>query len=203
MLSLRRAEPSAATFERLLAAGFLDTAMADLLRRAARARRNILVCGPAASGKTALLVALARDREEVRVATVARHRAFRSAAATRVELVVQADGASLPVLLSAAGGLRPELLVADSLRLEDIPALVERFARGPRGTIAALEPATLAAGLSHAVDLVVRTARGRDGLCRIVSLQDASGTVLFAFDGGHFQRRGSDAAIAALAGTVR
>jgi Flp pilus assembly CpaF family ATPase len=203
VLSLRRPEPATATFDRLLAAGFLDAAMADLLRHAARARRNVLVSGPAASGKTALLVALARDREEVRVATVARHRAFRSALATRVELVAQDGGASLPVLLSAAGGLQPDLVIVDTLRLEDIPALVERLSRGPRGTIAAVEPASFAAGLTHAVDLVVRTTRGKDGLCRIVSLQDAAGTVLFAFEGGHFVRRGPDAAFAALAGTLR
>ena len=170
--------------------------MADLLRVAVRSRLNILVSGPAGSGKTALLAALARDIEEARVVTVARHRAFRTAAPQRIELVAQGEAAPLPALMSAGASLRPDLLVVDSVQLEDVPELVERLSRGTRGTVAALEPASLAAGLAHAVDVVVRLGRGADGRYRVVSLQDAEGMAVFVHESGHFVRRSTRPAFA-------
>ncbi len=189
VLALRRAEPGAATFERLIAADILSQPMADLLRIAARCRLNVLVSGPSASGKTALLAALARDVEDARVVTVAPHRAFRSVAPARIELVAQAETAPLPALLAAGASLRPELLVVDSVQLEDVPVLVERLSRGTRGTIAAIEPTSLAAGLGHAFDLVVRLGRSADGRHRVLAMQDAAGALLFVHEGGQFERR--------------
>src|SRR5262249_6586952 len=51
VLALRRAEPGEATLERLVRAGMLAPAMADLLRIAARSGLNVLVSGPAGAGK--------------------------------------------------------------------------------------------------------------------------------------------------------
>jgi hypothetical protein len=118
VLVLRRGAAGEATFERLVALAILDRAMADLLRIAARCRLNMLVVGPARSGKTALLAALARDLGEVRVVTLARHRAFHWPSPSKVELVVPADSA-FATLLAAAAQLAPHLLVVDPVRPHD------------------------------------------------------------------------------------
>jgi pilus assembly protein CpaF len=191
VLVLRRAEPGEATFERLIAAGMMTRAMADLMRIAAHCRLNVLVVGPASSGKTALLAALAHDLGEARLVTIARHRAFRSALPARIELVAEGGETSLRALLAAASSLRPDLLILDSVQIGDMPALVERLSYG-RGTAAAIETSMLAMGPPNAVDLVVRLARGGDGLCRVVSMQDAVGTVAFAHEAGQFLRRSAN-----------
>lgn len=197
VLTLRRGEPGAATLERLVRSGMLAPAIADLLRLAARSGLNVLVSGPEGSGKTALLAAIARDLDGVaRVVTVARHRQFRWAAPTKVELVVS-QVSPYPVVLAAAARLRPQLLVLDSIRLEDVPELGERLLRGERGTLAALGSDAMAAGLARSVDVVVRLSRGRDGLSHAVSLEDASGQPVFVHDDGAFRLRATAPAFAA------
>jgi len=198
VLTLRRGEPGAATLDRLVRAGMLAPAIADLLRLASRSGLNMLVSGGAGSGKTALLAAIARDVDGVaRVVSVARHRQFRWAAPSKVELVVS-QAAPYPALLVAAARLQPALLVLDSIGLADVPALSERLRRGERGTLAAVEPEAMAAGLARSADLVVRLERGRDGLSRAVSLEDANGQPVFVHEGGAFHRRTTAPAFAPI-----
>jgi pilus assembly protein CpaF len=198
VLTLRRGEPGTATLERLVRSGMLAPAIADLLRIAARSGLNMLVSGPKGSGKTALLAAIARDLDGVaRVVTVARHRHFRWAAPSKVELVVS-HASPYPVVLAAAGRLQPSLLVLDSIRVEDVPALGERLLRGERCTLAAVEPDAMAAGLARSVDLVVRLGRGPDGLSHAVSLEDANGQPVFVHDDGAFLRRAAAPAFASM-----
>jgi type IV secretory pathway ATPase VirB11/archaellum biosynthesis ATPase len=162
VLAIRRGDPGEATFERLIASELLDSRAADLLRIAARSRLSIMVAGPRGSGKTALLAAIARDLEGMRVVTVAPHRAFRWPSLTKVELV--AEPAGLRSLIDAAVRLRPDLLVLDSVASRDLP-------NGRRGVIAGVD-ADLAAG---SADLVVKLGRATDGLFRVLALQDANG----------------------------
>ena len=198
VLTLRRAEPGTATLDRLVRAGMLAPAIADLLRIAARSGLNVLVNGPAGSGKTALLAAIARDLDGVaRVVSVARHRQFRWTAPSKVELVAS-QASSYPALLAAAARLRPVLLVLDSIGLEDAPALGERLLRGERGTLAAVGPEAMAAGLARSADLVVRLERGRDGLARAVSLEDINGQPVFVHEDGAFRRRAATPGFAAI-----
>ncbi len=188
VLAMRRPDPGTAKFDRLIAAGLMAPAMADLLRLAARSRLKILVAGQAGAGKTSLLAALAHDMEDARVVTVARDRAFGWASGTKVELVAT-DGIPFPAVLAAGFGLQPHLLVVDAVRIDDIPVLVERLARASHGTVAAIELDALAAGLAQSVDIVVRLTRGSDGAFRVVSVQDSARTTLFVYEGGRFQRR--------------
>jgi type IV secretory pathway ATPase VirB11/archaellum biosynthesis ATPase len=198
VLTLRRGEPGTATLERLVRSGMLAPAIADLLRIAARGGLNMLVSGPEGSGKTALLAAIARDLDGVaRVVTVARHRQFRWPAPSKVELVVS-QASPYPVVLAAAARLQPSLLVLDSIRLEDVPSLGERLLRGECGTLAALGPDAMAAGLARSVDLVVRLGRGRDGLSHAVSLEDANGQPVFVHDDGAFRRLAAAPAFAPI-----
>jgi pilus assembly protein CpaF len=188
VLALRRAEPGEATLERLTRAGMLAPAMADLLRISARSGLNMLVSGPQGSGKTALLAALARDLDGVaRVVTVARHRQFRWSSTTKVELVASA-ASSYPVMLAAAARLRPAVLVLDSAQSADIAVVGERLLRGERGTLVAIEPET-PTSVARSADLVMRLARGQDGLPRVTSMEDGAGQSMFIHTGGEFRRR--------------
>lgn len=188
VLVLRRGEPGNATFERLIAAGTLDRPMADLLRIAARCRLDVLVVGPEGSGKTALLAALARDLDGARVVTLARHREFRRASASKVELVVPSD-ASFASLLAAGARLRPDLLIVDPVRPRDAPALTELLSGGGGGIVAALEPPAMVGMPRRAVDLFVRLGRLRDGLFGVVAMEDSTGAQIFVREDGRFHRR--------------
>jgi type IV secretory pathway ATPase VirB11/archaellum biosynthesis ATPase len=188
VLVLRRGAPGEATFERLIASAILDRPMADLLRLAARSRLNVLVVGPAGSGKTALLAALARDLgDEARIVTVARDRAFRWRSASKVELVVP-EGPAFATLLAAAAQLGPHLLILDAVRAVDVPAVAELLSRGGRGIVAALEPPSTAGLPRRSVDLVVRLDRVRDGLCGVVAMEDENGAPIFAHRAGGLGR---------------
>lgn len=199
ILTLRRGDPGDATFERLIAAGRLDRPMGDLLRLATRSRLNVLVVGPEGSGKTALLAAMARDLGDARVVTLARHREFRGPSPSKVELVL-APEAPLATLLAAGLQLRPDLLIIDSVRPADTPSFLDILSRGLRGIVAAGEAKAMASAPREAVDLVVRLGPSRGGLFVVVSMEDATGTQVFAHDDGGFHRR---TAVPSFAGAVQ
>jgi len=188
VLILRRAQPGEATLERMIAGGLLDRPVADLLRLGARSRLNMLITGPRGSGKTALLAAVMRDLDAaVRVVTVARHRQFRWAAASKVELTAS-PAAPFSALIEAGARLEPELLVLDSVQREDVAALSGRLLRGGAGTLASLAPDAMSAELARAADLVVRIDRAGDGPFRIVGVEDSLGDVVFRHDGDRLVR---------------
>lgn len=196
VLVLRRGEPGAATFERLIASEMLDRPIADLLRIAVRCRLGVLIAGPEGSGKTALLAALARDLGDVgrsgvaRIVTVARHRAFRWPSPSKVELVVSSEatgGASFVGVLAAGARLRPDLLLVDSAQAPDLSALAAALSRGERASVVAI-PEAMAAQLEGRADLVIRLGRARDGLFHVISVTDSSGGRLFGYENGRFQR---------------
>jgi pilus assembly protein CpaF len=185
---LRRAPPGESTLARLVALGRLDRRMADLLRIASRSRLNIRIVGGGGSGKTALLAALARDRGDGRVVTLARDRAFDWPSSSKVELVAVP---SLPfaTLLAAGAQLRPDLFVIDDLQAADRPALEELLACGMCGLVAAGVPQAMAAPASGTIDLTVRLEPAALGLFIVSALEDASGAPLFAYEMGEFHRR--------------
>jgi Flp pilus assembly CpaF family ATPase len=196
VLVLRRGDPGAATFERLIASEMLDRPIADLLRIAVRCRLDVLIAGPEGSGKTALLAAIARDlgvagqRGAARIVTVARHRAFRWPSPSKVELTVPSDaagGASFSALLAAGARLRPDLLLVDSAQASELATLGAALSRGERASVVAI-PEAMAAALEGRVDLIVRLGRALDGLFHVVSVTDSSGGRLFGYENGRFHR---------------
>ena len=198
VIVVRRAEAGAATFERLVAGGSVSQPMADLLRVAGRSRLNILVSGSPGVGKTGLLAALARDLgASARVVSVAREREFRWNAPTMVELVAQSGvEAGYAALIGVAARLRPDLLILDSVRAEDTPAVLERLAMGDRGLAIGAGHAATSRTLEPSVDMVVRLERGRDGIPRVTALQDQAGFALFVHENGQFVRRAGEPAFA-------
>lgn len=191
VLVLRRGQPGAATFERLIASEMLSRPIADLLRIAVRCRLKVLVAGPEGSGRTALLAAIARDLgEAARIVTVARDRAFSWPSLSKVELAVPSDaagGVSFSALLAAGVRLRPDLLVVDAVREPELSALGAALSRGERASVAAI-PEAMAVLLEGRVDLIVRLGRARDGLFHVISVTDSSGARLFGYDDRRFHR---------------
>jgi Flp pilus assembly CpaF family ATPase len=196
-LILRRAQPGEATMDRLIASGLLDQPVADLLRLGARSRLNMLVAGPSGSGKTAVLAAVSRDVDAaVRVVTVARHRQFRWAAASKIELVSSPE-VPFAALIEAGGRLEPGLLVLDSVQPEDVAALSGRLLRGEPGTLASLRPDMMSTVLARSADLVVRIDREGDGPFRVMAVEDSAGNLVFRHDGGRLVRGTGTPAFAA------
>ncbi len=161
---IRRGDPAGATFARLIASELIDRRSADVLRIAARSHLKIAVSGPRGSGRTALLVALARDLGDLRVVTVAGHRSFRYRSPTKVELAATAGGPAS--LVETARRLRPDVLVLDGVPSRALP-------EGGTAIVAALDDAE-----RWPADLTIRLGRATDGLYRVLGLQDASGVDL-------------------------
>jgi|FEC22Drversion2_1045045.scaffolds.fasta_scaffold00487_33 type IV secretory pathway ATPase VirB11/archaellum biosynthesis ATPase len=200
VVALRRGSPGEATFERLISAGRLDRRMADLLRIAVRSRLNVGIVGPARSGKSALLAAIARDMGDARLVTLAPHRMFSWPAPAKVELVTSPQ-TPLAAVLPAAAQLRADLMIADALSAEDAPALSDLLARGVRGIVAAGEARAMTRLARDKVDLMVRLGPAGDGLFVVASMEDGTGAELFAHrERGTFHRRG---AVASFAGAVQ
>jgi type IV secretory pathway ATPase VirB11/archaellum biosynthesis ATPase len=197
ILTLQRYEPAEATLERLVSGGQLDQPMADLLRLGVRSRLNMLVTGPAGAGKTALLAAIARDVDAAqRVVTVARHRHFRSAVASKVELVAS-PMAPFASLIAAGARLEPALLVLDGVESEDVAALSNRLVRGESGILASIRPDTMPPELAQSVDFVARLGRGEDGRFGVTAIEDSAGSAIFRREGGKLSRETTAPALAA------
>ncbi|MCU1475191.1 MAG: hypothetical protein JWQ92_3259 [Amnibacterium sp.] len=194
VLSVRIARTAPWRLAHLEAAGMLTADEAQVLRAAVRARRNLLICGPAGSGKTSLLAALLAEAPPTeRIVTVE----------DVAELVVDhphvvglearqanTDGAGaigLERLVREALRMRPDRLVVGECRGPEIAELLSALntghdggagtvhSTGTAGLGARLEALGALAGLSAdalgrqvraAVDLVVHLTRA-DGRRRV------------------------------------
>jgi pilus assembly protein CpaF len=194
LLSVRIARTAPWRLDDLLRTGTIDPDQAARLRDAVRGRRNVLICGPAGSGKTSLLAALMAevppDERIVVVEDVA-------------EIVVDhphvvglearqpntdgAGGIALPALVRETLRMRPDRIVVGECRgaeIADLLAALNTGHDGGAGTVHCADPAGLGArlealgalaGLSAgalraqalaAIHVVVQLGR-RDGVRRI------------------------------------
>jgi hypothetical protein len=99
-------------------------------------------------------------------------------------------------LQAAAERLRPDVLILDSLQGAEAAAVGPLVARRGQGVLAAGEPAIAATPSTRWADLVVRLARGRDGMFRAVSLEDAAGVPILIHEDGRWQVRSERPAFA-------
>ena len=194
LVSVRIAASEPWRLERLGASGMVDEHQREVLARAVRDRRNLLICGPAGSGKTSLLAALlAEAPPHERIVTVEDVAELRIDHPHVVGLEARqpnADGAGgigLAALVKETLRMRPDRVVVGECRGGEVVELLTAMNTGHdggAGTVHCADPAGLGArlealgalgGLSApalraqalaAIDLVVQLGR-RDGLRRV------------------------------------
>jgi pilus assembly protein CpaF len=194
LLSVRIARTTPWRLADLERAGMVDAEQARLLREAVLARRNVLVCGPAGSGKTSLLAALMAEvppgERIVTVEDVAElaidhpHVVGLEARQPNTDGV---GGIGLTALVRETLRMRPDRIVVGECRGAEIAELLGALNTGhdggagtlhcadpaglgarleALGALAGLSPQALRAQALAAVDLVVVLGR-RDGVRRV------------------------------------
>jgi pilus assembly protein CpaF len=192
-LTIRRPRRNLSRIGDLVGEGFLSQGMADFLELAVKARKNIVIAGPAGSGRSTVLAALARAAADERVVSVEE--------AEELEL---GDGAWMPLIgrgpqarqaISYALRLRPERLVVGDVRGAEALDLVAAMAGGqdgvmsvvqassPRDALMRLESmarlapeaptaAALGGEMGRAVQVIVQLARTAEGELRVAEIAE-------------------------------
>jgi pilus assembly protein CpaF len=188
----------------------LSAGMSDFLATCIAARRNILVCGAAASGKTTLVGALAAASpagervvsiEEVAELSIARDEwvqlETRAATGGHAEI-------DLGHLLEAALRLTPDRLVVGEVRGREALPLTQALCASVDGAVVAMtgEGANAALGrlamlvrlsspggdaairelVAQAFEIIVHVARWPDGSMRVLSIEEMVGSTDSAFE---------------------
>lgn len=194
LLSVRIARAEPWRLDDLERSGMVGTAQAHDLRAAVLARRNVLVCGPAGSGKTSLLAALMGEVPRTErivtvedVAELAIDHPHVVGLEARQPNTDGAGGIGLTALVRETLRMRPDRIVVGECRGAEIAELLGALNTGhdggagtvhcadPAGLGARLEALGALAGLSRdalraqavaAIDLVVLLGR-HDGVRRV------------------------------------
>jgi pilus assembly protein CpaF len=208
-LVLKKAKSVMPTLADLGARGGMSTGMANFLATCITARRNILVCGAAGSGKTHVLAALAAASpqgervvsiEEVGELSLARDEWV--ALETRVGVGKNAE-VDMQALLETALRLLPDRLIVGEVRGREALSLIQALNASTDGAVVAMTGegantalnrlATLArsAGGQHeavrelaaqAFEIVVHVSRWTDGSLRVTSIEEVVGCSETGFD---------------------
>lgn len=192
IVELRRTQRPGLTGEQLVSRGMLSNEMLDVLRRASRGRKNVVVVGSSDAGVVQLVSAvanLAQNGEHVlAIEDVPR---LELGSATVVRLTA-ASGTSLEDVITQGGRMRADRVVIDGVRgKETLAALLTAASRSGSivgvhsapsaeaydhlGALARLGGATseaITSVLPSAVHVVVRMGRGNDGRARVESLAE-------------------------------
>jgi pilus assembly protein CpaF len=209
-LMLKKLSTHTPQFADLVSQNTLTAAMADFLGTCVTARRNILVCGAAGSGKTTIAGALAAaspiGERVVSVEEVA------ELALTRdewIQLETRAGSGRHPEidlghLLETALRLQPDRLVVAEVRGREALPLVHALCASVDGAVVAMtgEGANAALGrlamlarvsaygadsairelVAQAFEIVIHVARWSDGTVRVLSIEEVVGCTDTTFD---------------------
>jgi pilus assembly protein CpaF len=205
VLTIRKFRSATLSLEQLIRLGALSPEGAEILKIIARARCNVLISGPAGAGKTTLLNGLAHaiDGDE-RVITCEDAAELRLPHPHVVRLETrppdpEGQGAvTMRDLVQNGLRMRPERLIVGDLRGPEAFDLLEAMSAGhdgsmatlrahsPREALSRLETMILMGGLApppraiarlifNSVDVIVQTARLRDGSRRITHISEIAG----------------------------
>ena len=191
--------------------GAMSPGMADFLTTCVTARRNILVCGGPASGKTAVVAAIAAASpqgervisiEEIGELSIAREEWIQLE--TRVGIGKNAD-VDLAALLETALRLNPDRLVVGEVRGREAMPLVNALNASTDGAVVAMTGeganvaltrlATLARVtapfgadaavrelVAQAFEIVVHVSRMGDGSLKVMAIEEVVGCTESSFD---------------------
>jgi pilus assembly protein CpaF len=218
-ITLRRPRREAVRINDLVGQGLLSQAMGEFLELAVKARRNIVVSGPAASGRSTLLTALARAGEE----------GERIVSVEEAEELDLGDGPWIPLVggrgpkardaLNNALRLKPERLIVGDLRGAETLDLIGALAGGLDGCVCAVQAGSprdavarltsmarlapeapsadaLADEIGRGVHVVVHLARSAEGELRVGEIAEVTAMgvqPIFSFKpeaGGRFSPSG-------------
>jgi pilus assembly protein CpaF len=192
IVELRRVAGRSLTADQLVARGMLSNDMLEVLRRATRARKAIVVIGAADAGVSACVSGLANlVGEEERVVVVEGSPTLELASSNVVRLTAT-SGVSLDELITQGGRMRGDRIVIDGVRgPETLGALLTVASRNGSvlgvhsapggdtlGYLSALarlggsNPEALGRILPSAASVLVRVGRGADGRARVESLSE-------------------------------
>jgi pilus assembly protein CpaF len=236
VITIRKPSRKPLALADLAALGALSEQMADYLSACVQARRNIVVCGDVASGRTTLLNAqCAAIPASERIATIEEAAELQLSQKHVVSLVSQLTGADGPGGVTMRDLLRHALrggcerVVLGECRGDEALELLQAMYSGYNGALlciyactlkdclAHLETLCLAAGtsmpaetirsqLAATLDIIVLTARLRDGTRKAINIAEVAG-----FDASaiklqsvfHFQQTGVDPASSHVQGEFK
>jgi pilus assembly protein CpaF len=193
-VTLRRVPAVVPGWDELATSGAVPPELRGLLVDAVRARRNLVVCGPAGVGKTTLLARLLSEVGDDRVVVIEDAPELRHPAPHTVHLQVREptpDGVGavdVADLVRNALRMRPDRLVVGEVRGHEVASMLQAMNTGHSGSMTTvhansavdalvrLEGMALLAGVplpaaraqvAAALDLVVAVARDRRGRRRV------------------------------------
>ncbi|HXU71627.1 MAG TPA: ATPase, T2SS/T4P/T4SS family [Polyangia bacterium] len=141
-ITIRRPRREAVRLGDLVGQGLLSQGMADFLDLAVKARRNIVVSGPAASGRSTLVTALARAADEgERIVSVEESEELDLGDGPWIPLVA-GRGQKARDAVNNALRLKPERLVVGDVRGAEALDLVGALAGGCDGCVCAVQAAS-------------------------------------------------------------
>ncbi|HEY2743272.1 MAG TPA: ATPase, T2SS/T4P/T4SS family [Polyangia bacterium] len=215
-ITIRRPRREAVRLGDLVGQGLLSQGMADFLDMAVKARRNIVVSGPAASGRSTLVTALARAADEgERIVSVEEAEELDLGDGPWIPLV-GGRGAKARDAVNNALRLKPERLVVGDVRGAEALDLVGALAGGCDGCVCAVQagstrdavarltamarlapeaPAAevLADELTRGVHVIVHLTRSAEGEVRVGEIAEMTPMgvqAVFKAEGGRFAPTG-------------
>jgi pilus assembly protein CpaF len=215
-MTIRRPRREAARLADLVSQNLLSQSMADFLELAVKQRRNVIVSGPAGSGRSTLLAAMARAADEgERIVSVEEAEELDLGDGPWIQLV-GGRGPSVRHAVNNALRMRPERLVIGDLHGAEALDVVGALAGGADGCLCALQAgsprealarlasmARLAAEapglealndeIARGVHLVVQTSRGADQELRVSEVAEVTPSgpqPVFTHAGGRFAASG-------------
>lgn len=204
-VAIRRFSKDRLTLSKLLAFGALTADAAEMLRMLVECKQNIVVAGGTGSGKTSLLNALSAfvpEGERILVIEDARELQLQRDHVVQLEARppdARGEGAvTIRDLFRASLRMRPDRIVLGEIRGGEALDLVQAMTSGhggclttvhatyPRDTMNRLETMALMGGvdlplsalrpqLASAVDIIVQTARLRDGRRMVTHISEVCG----------------------------
>jgi pilus assembly protein CpaF len=171
VVSIRRARRSTARLAELVGDGMMSQGMADFLELALKARRNVVVSGPAGSGRSTLLSALGRALAEWGERIVSVEEAEELDFGEGAHMALVGRGAQARHAMQAAMRMRADRVVVGEIRGPEAFDMIATLSAGADGGLCAIQ----AASPRDAVMRMVQLARLASEAPSADALREAAG----------------------------
>ncbi|TAJ81821.1 MAG: P-type conjugative transfer ATPase TrbB [Reyranella sp.] len=154
--AIRRPAIAVFSLDDYVQAGIMSRAQADVLRRAVRDRKNVLVAGGTSTGKTTLVNALLAEVAKTgdRVVLIEDTRELQCAAANLVALRTKDGAATLSDLVRSALRLRPDRIPIGEVRGAEALDLLKAWGTGHPGGVGTLHAGSALGALRRLEQLI-------------------------------------------------